>query len=109
MKLQNPSSGQPPWTPSSPNCHAAARPWKRSFLVAPRHEHEKPRNEWSSYLLDTTLALAEADGGRGGRGLLQGADQLMRPDGVGEVRVEGLALRHSLGQTHIGLGDVSRR
>src|SRR5450631_1922482 len=56
MKLQNLSSGQPQWTPSSQSCHAAGRLWKRSFPVAPHHDHGKPRNEWSSYFLDTTLA-----------------------------------------------------
>src|SRR5450631_3564278 len=59
MKLQNLSSGQPQWTPSSQSCHAAGRLWKRSFPVAPHHDHGKPRNEWSSYFLDTTLAKAE--------------------------------------------------
>src|SRR5450631_1487585 len=58
MKLQNLSSGQPQWTPSSQSCHAAGRLWKRSFPVAPHHDHGKPRNEWSSYFLDTTLESA---------------------------------------------------
>src|ERR1700681_4709998 len=56
MTNRNPSSGPPQWTQSSKSCLAADRLWKRFFPVAPRHDHEKTRNEWSSYFLDTTPA-----------------------------------------------------
>src|ERR1035437_9925225 len=52
---QSHSSGPRRWIPSSRSSHAADKLWNRLSLAALCRVPGKGRNDWSSYLLDTTL------------------------------------------------------
>src|ERR1035437_4999133 len=56
---QSHSSGPRRWIPSSRSSHAADKLWNRLSLAALCRSRGKGRNDWSGYLLDTTLARLE--------------------------------------------------
>src|SRR5450755_2812163 len=55
MTARNPLSGPRRWIPSSQSSPAANKLWSRSSPAVPLLDPEK-RSDWSSYLVDTTLA-----------------------------------------------------
>src|ERR1035437_9837275 len=57
---QSHSSGPRRWIPSSRSSHAADKLWNRLSLAALCRVPGKGRNDWSSSLLETTLALSGA-------------------------------------------------